>query len=60
MPERSMARLDEIKEKTEATSYAEVVKNSLRLYEALIHEFDAGNEFFLHHPDGSQTKLKIF
>ena len=32
---RSMERLNALKAKTEAASYAEVVKNALRLYEAL-------------------------
>jgi hypothetical protein len=38
MPPKSMERLAALKDKTEASSYAEVVKNALRLYEALIKE----------------------
>lgn len=47
LPEVSMNRLISLKEKTEASSYAEVFKNSLRLYEDLINQFDAGNEFIV-------------
>ena len=42
---RSMERLNALKLKTEASSYAEVVKNALRLYEALIEETDNGKQF---------------
>ena len=37
-PPTSMARLRTLRDKTEAASYAEVLKNALRLYEALIKE----------------------
>lgn len=47
LPEVSMNRLIALKEKTEASSYAEVFKNSLRLYEDLINQFDSGNEFIV-------------
>ncbi len=42
MPPRSMERLEALKIRTEATSYAEVVKNALRLYEAMIDEVEQG------------------
>jgi len=44
MPPRSVERLKRLQEVTEAASYAEVMKNALRLYEALIEEVEAGNE----------------
>jgi ribbon-helix-helix CopG family protein len=54
LPERSMERLKALKEKTEAASYAEVIKNALRLYEALIGETEAGNEVLLKSRDGTE------
>jgi Arc/MetJ-type ribon-helix-helix transcriptional regulator len=60
LPERSMARLQELRSKTEASSYAEVVKNALRLYEAIVTETEAGKKFFLRSPDGVTTEYKIF
>ena len=36
LPEKSMQRLSILKDKTEASSYAEVLKNALRLYESII------------------------
>ena len=37
----ALLRLDEVKEKTGATTRAEVVRNALRLYEWLVNEVDA-------------------
>jgi len=47
MPPRSVERLKRLQEVTEAASYAEVMKNALRLYEALIEEVEAGNEIMV-------------
>lgn len=44
MPPRSVERLKRLQDVTEAASYAEVMKNALRLYEAMIDEVEAGNE----------------
>lgn len=59
MPPRSVERLKHLQEVTEAASYAEVMKNALRLYEALIEEVEAGNEIMVKR--GSETApLLIF
>ena len=60
LPERSVARLQGLKEKTEAVSYAEVLKNALRLYESLIDEDEAGNVFFVRTPTGETKQYVIF
>ena len=60
LPERSMARLQELRSKTEATSYAEVVKNALRLYEAIVQETEAGKKFLVQAPGGDTIEYKIF
>lgn len=60
LPEKSMERLQELKTKTEAASYAEVVKNALRLYEAVITEAEAGNTFFVRLPNGSSREYLVF
>ena len=59
MPPRSVERLKRMQEVTEAASYAEVMKNALRLYEALIEEVEAGNEIMVKR--GTETApLLIF
>lgn len=47
MPPRSVERLKRLQDLTEAASYAEVMKNALGLYEALIEEVEAGNEIMV-------------
>jgi hypothetical protein len=60
LPPRSMERLNVLKAKTEAASYAEVLKNALRLYEALIEETERGNEFMVRNADGVVTPYRMF
>ena len=57
---RAMERLNALKAKTEASSYAEVVKNALRLYEALIEETESGNQFLVRDKDGVVSPFRIF
>ena len=57
---RSMERLNALKLKTEASSYAEVVKNSLRLYEALIEETESGKQFLTRDKDGVVSPFRLF
>jgi len=42
-----MERLQRLKERTEAASYAEVIRSALRLFEALVEEHEKGSEFAL-------------
>jgi IS1 family transposase len=57
---RSMERLNALKAKTEAASYAEVVKNALRLYEALIEESEAGKQFLVRDQSGVVAPFRLF
>jgi hypothetical protein len=57
---RSMERLNALKAKTEATSYAEVVKNALRLYEALIEETESGKQFLVRDENGAVAPFRLF
>jgi hypothetical protein len=60
LPPRSMDRLNVLKVKTEAASYAEVVKNALRLYEALIEETESGKQFFVRDETGAMAPYRLF
>ena len=57
---RSMERLNTLKFKTEASSYAEVVKNALRLYEALIEETESGKQFLVRDQNGVVSPFRLF
>jgi hypothetical protein len=56
---KSYERLQLMKERTEASSYAEVLKNALRLYEAIIDEYDAGSRLYLKDKDGTLVEYKV-
>ena len=60
LPDKAMARLLDLKEKTEAMSYAEVVKNALRLYESVIEEVEAGNTILIRDKSGQIKEYVIF
>ena len=60
LPPRSMERLNTLKRKTEATSYAEVVKNGLRLYEALIEETESGKQFLVRDAASAISPYRLF
>ncbi|MDE2463298.1 MAG: ribbon-helix-helix protein, CopG family [Alphaproteobacteria bacterium] len=60
MPPQAMERLQRLKERTEAASYAEVIRNALRLFEALIDEHEKGSEFSLRRASGEVIAYKIF
>ena len=60
MPPQAMDRLQRLKERTEAASYAEVIRNALRLFEALIAEHEKGTEFALKQPGGEIVAYKLF
>ena len=60
LPPKAFERLVKLKVDTEASTYAEVIKNALRLYAAAIELQDQGNEFMLRHPDGTVAPLLLF
>jgi Arc/MetJ-type ribon-helix-helix transcriptional regulator len=60
MPPQAMERLQRLKEKTEAASYAEVIRNALRVFEALVQEHEAGAEFSLKRSSGETVAYRIF
>lgn len=60
MPPQAMVRLQKMKDRTEAASYAEVIRNALRLFEALVDEHEKGAEFSLKRPDGEVVQYRIF
>ncbi|MGJ0490067.1 hypothetical protein [Methylobacter sp.] len=60
LPEKSMDRLLALKDKTEAGSYAEVVKNALRLYENMIQQHESGKRFLLKDQDGTIIEYLVF
>jgi hypothetical protein len=59
-PEKSIARLARLKTLTEADSYAEVLKNALRLYEFAIDKSSQGATFLLQEKGKSPEVTQLF
>lgn len=59
MPPKSIERLKRLQKVTEAASYAEVMRNALRLYEAMVNEVEEGHEILVKRDD-TITTLHIF
>lgn len=60
LADKSFERLNALKDKTEASSYAEVMKNALRLYESIINQYDAGKRLYLKDETGQVTEYEVF
>lgn len=56
----TLKRLEELKEKTEAASYAEVIRNALKLYDGVVHEGGPDAKMIVNRPDGSTAIIKLF
>ena len=60
LPEKSMERLNNLRDMTESSSYAEVIRNSIRLYEAMVREAADNKEFLIKDADGKTFPYKVF
>ena len=60
LPPQAMVRLQRLKERTEAASYAEVIRNALRVFEALVDEHEKGSDFLVKRGNGETVQYKIF
>lgn len=54
-PTKAEERLNSLKAETEAVSYAEVMKTSLRVYATIIGVLREGKSFLVQDKDGSVT-----
>jgi hypothetical protein len=60
LPKASMERLKALKEKTEAVSYAEVVRDAFKLYERMIEYVEAGNAIMIRDKEGNTKEIEMF
>lgn len=60
LPPPAIERLKALKDKTEASSYAEVTKNAYRLYDMLIEMQESGRSLLMREPSGEIKELQIF
>jgi Arc/MetJ-type ribon-helix-helix transcriptional regulator len=60
LPPQSVQRLEKMKDAAELSSYTDVVRQSLRLYEWVAEEAMKGNTFFVRKPDGTDQPVNPF
>lgn len=59
LPDRSVGRLRELMNKTEAGTYSEVFSDALKLYEAILNDITQGSEIIVRQQDGSLVPYRI-
>ncbi len=60
LPRKAFERLQRLKAETEASTYAEVMKNALKLYAAAVEHQKEGGKFLVQNKDGSTGPLLVF
>lgn len=60
LPDAVAKQMEELKEEMGAQSYAEVVRDALRLYFGLAREAKNGGELLIIDKEGARTKIKLF
>ena len=60
LTEKSFERLKDLKNKAEAGSYSEVMKDALRVYEFVLSKDLEGSKFFIEEAGKALTEIKIF
>jgi hypothetical protein len=60
LSQSSFDRLNHLKELTEASSYTDVMKDALRLYEYIVQKDSEGTQFLLKSKSGDVSEVKIF
>ena len=58
--DKALSRLETLRDRVEAASTSEVIRDALRLYEYIICESEKGAEFFVKRPNEEMSRLEIF
>jgi len=58
MSPRLMERMESLRDRTDAASLTEVVKNAMKLYDALVQEAEAGSELFVRDRAGNERSYR--
>ena len=60
LPPRAFERLKQLKTETEASTYAEVIKNALKIYASAVDFQKDGGKFLVQAKDGAIAPLILF
>ena len=59
LTQESLDRLDVVKERVNATTRAEVLRNALRVYAMIVDEISSGNEVLIKEKNGDVAKVRL-
>jgi len=59
LPQGSIDRLDDLVRRTESSSYAEVMRNALRLYDVAVGEVESGRGLFIRRGDEYEPMIAL-
>jgi hypothetical protein len=59
LPERTVARLEEMKELTSSTSVTDVVKQAIMTYESIAKHLSNGVTFYAVRPNGERIEVEF-
>lgn len=54
---KAVAQLEQLKERTKASTNTEVIQNSLRVYKAILDFSDEDGNIIVEKPDGQRVRL---
>ncbi len=60
LSENAINRLERLCEKTEAATFSEVVRNSLRAYDLITTDAASGAKFFTKTANGEMVEIRFF
>lgn len=60
MSDRAKDRFDHLMKVTEAPDAGHMLRNAMRLYDAIIQEHEDGNKLAIIKPDGTVTQYDVF
>lgn len=59
LSKEAKARLDNLKERTDADSLTEVIRHAIALYEGLLEQDEKGEEIILRNKDGNERLVQL-
>lgn len=59
LPERTVVRLEELKELTAATSVTDVIKQAIMTYESIAKHLSSGVVFYARKPNGERVEVEF-
>lgn len=60
LPNKSMQRLEKLKDQTEAASYAEVIRNAVMAYSWLIERYENDEKILIKDSSGNTREVELF